>query len=71
METSAIVEVLSYANGHDRAVRLVMRDGTEVTGVPSSIDLHPTAHEVFLRPAGDEDTEIAVSLAAIRSAALA
>jgi hypothetical protein len=68
MPTDAIVELLSYANGNDRAVRLVLRDGTEVIGMPSSVDTHPTAFEVFLRPAGDPDTEIAVSIAAITSA---
>ena len=68
MTTDAIIEVLSYANGHEAAVRIVLRDGSEVTGVPSSVDLHPTAHEVFLQPSGDDDTEIGISLAAIVSA---
>jgi len=68
--TTAIIETLSYANGHELAVRVVLRDGSEVQGVPSSVDTHITAHEVFLRPVGDEDTEIAVSLAAIVSAEL-
>lgn len=72
MHTEAIIEVLSYASGHDRAVHLVMHDGTVVTAVPTSVDLHPTAYEVFLRPVGDEDdpVEIAVSLSAILSAEL-
>jgi hypothetical protein len=48
----------------------VLRDGSEVVGAPSSVDLHPTAHEVFLRPAGDDDTEIGISLAAIVAAEL-
>ncbi|MGH7592908.1 MAG: hypothetical protein ACRELE_03530 [Gemmatimonadales bacterium] len=68
MNTDAIVELLSYASGNDRTVRIVLRDGTEVTGRPSSIDLHPTAFEVFLHPDGDDDTEIGVSIAAIVSA---
>ena len=68
METAAIVELLSYANGNDCAVRLVLRDGSEVLGTPSSVDIHPTAYEVFLRPAGDDETEIAVALSAIASA---
>jgi hypothetical protein len=46
---------------------LSFRDGTEVIGTPSSVDTHPTAYEVFLHPAGDADTEIAVSIAAIAS----
>ena len=68
MNTTAIIELLGYANGNDCAVRLVLRDGTEVTGTPSSVDVHPTAYEVFLRPGGDDETEIAVSIAAIVSA---
>lgn len=70
MDTERIIELLGFANGQLLPVRLVLRDGSEVTGVPSSVDTHPTAHEVFLRPAGDDETEIGVSLAAIRSAEL-
>jgi hypothetical protein len=68
MPSDAILELLAYANGNDCAVRLVLRDGTEVVGTPSSVDTHPTAYEVFLHPAGDDDTEIAISIAAIASA---
>jgi hypothetical protein len=71
MEYEAIVEVLGFANGHNRAVRLVMDDGTEVVGVPSSVDVDVEAHEVFLKPAGDDETEIAISLGAISSVELA
>jgi hypothetical protein len=36
-----------------------------------SVDTHVTAHEVYLRPAGNDDnTEIAVSLAAIEAVEL-
>jgi hypothetical protein len=35
-----------------------------------SVDTHVTAHEVYLRPAGDDETEIAVSLAAIQAVEL-
>lgn len=70
MQIEAIIEVLGFANGNQRAVRLVMQDGTEVLGVPSSVDLEPDAHEVFLKPSGDDETEIAVSLGAITSAEL-
>jgi hypothetical protein len=34
------------------------------------VDTHVTAHEVYLRPVGDDDTEIAVSLAAIQEVEL-
>ncbi len=70
MTTDSILEVLSFANSNLLAVRLVLRDGSEVSGVPSSVDTHITAHEVFLRPSGDDDTEIGVSFAAIASAEL-
>jgi hypothetical protein len=70
MDTAAIVEILRFANGNDRAVRLVTADGSEVLGVPSSLDLAIDAHEVFLKPSGDDETEIAVSLAAIVAAEL-
>lgn len=70
MQIDAIIEILGFANGNDRAVRLVLEDGTEVLGVPSSVDLQPDAHEVFLKPAGNDETEIAVSLGAITLAEL-
>ncbi len=70
MTTEAILEVLGYANGNMLPVRLVLRDDTEITGVPVSVDDHVAAHEVFLQPAGDDDTEIGVSFEAIRSAEL-
>jgi hypothetical protein len=70
MDLQAIIEVLSFANGNNQAVRLVLEDGTEVTGVPSSVDLQLDAHEVFLKPAGDDETEIAISIGAITSAEL-
>jgi hypothetical protein len=70
MDIDAIIEVLGFANGNNKAVRLMMDDGTEVLGVPSSVDLHPTAHEVFLRPSGEDETEIAVSIGAITEAEL-
>ena len=60
-----IVALLGYAGGHDRAVRITTTARTEVVGVPMSVDTHITAHEVYLRPAGSDDTEIAVSLGAI------
>ena len=70
MTTEAILEVLAFANGNMLPVRLVLRDGGEVVGIPSSVDTHITAHEVFLRPSGDDDTEIGISFAAILSAEL-
>ena len=70
MPYETIVEVLGFANGNNRAVRLLMDDGTEVLGVPSSVDLDLDAHEVFLRPAGNDETEIAISLGAIAAAEL-
>jgi hypothetical protein len=65
-----IVALLGYAGGHDQLVRITTRAQTEVVGVPLSLDTHITAHEVYLRPAGDDETEIAVSLAAIQAVEL-
>jgi hypothetical protein len=62
-----IVEMLDFAGGQEQMVRITTTDATEVLGVPTSVDTHITAHEVYLRPAGIEDTEIAISLGAIRS----
>lgn len=65
-----IISLLGYAGGHEQIVRITTSDRTEVVGVPTSVDTHPTAHEVYLRPAGSDDTEIAVSLAAIETVEL-
>ena len=65
-----IVALLGYAGGHDQLVRITTRTQTEVVGIPVSVDTHVTAHEVYLRPAGDDETEIAVSLAAIQAVEL-
>jgi hypothetical protein len=65
-----IISLLGYAGGHDQAVRIITADRTEVVGIPISVDTHVTAHEVYLRPAGSDDTEIAVSLAAIENVEL-
>jgi hypothetical protein len=34
--------------------------------VPTSVDTHVTAHEVYVRPLGADDLEIAVSLGEIQ-----
>lgn len=65
-----IVALLGYAGGHEQPVRITTRARTEVVGVPLSVDTHVAAHEVYLRPVGDEETEIAVSLAAIQAVEL-
>jgi hypothetical protein len=65
-----IVSVLGYAGDHDCSVRIKTTGKLEVVGVPTSIDPDVEAHEVYLRPAGAEETEIAVSLAAIESVQL-
>jgi len=66
MRYDEVVSVLGYAGDHDQPVRVTMADTTEVVGVPSSLDTHIAAHEVYLRPLGIEDTEIAVSLGEIQ-----
>jgi hypothetical protein len=65
-----IIALLGYAGGHEQVVRITTTDRTEVVGIPMSVDTHVTAHEVYLRPAGGDDTEIAVSLAAIEAVEL-
>lgn len=66
-----IVALLGYAGGHEQKVRITTTNRTEVVGIPTSVDTHVTAHEVYLRPEAAEDTEIAVSLAAIEDVELA
>ena len=65
MTYQEIVALLAYAGGNERPVRITTTNRTEVTGVPTSLDTHVTAHEVYLRLAGIEDTEVAMSLGAI------
>jgi hypothetical protein len=66
-----IVALLGYAGGHEQLVRITTQSNTELVGIPLSVDTHVTAHEVYLKPAGDDETEIAVSLAAIQAVELA
>ena len=70
MQYEEILAVLSYAGDHGQAVRVTTDGAAEVVGVPTSVDDHVTAHEVYLRPAGADDTEISISLSAIRSVQL-
>ena len=71
MTYDEIVALLGYAGGHEQMVRITTTARTEVIGIPMSVDTHVTAHEVYLRPAGsDDNTEIAVSLAAIEAVEL-
>lgn len=70
MELDAILEVLTYANSNEQSVRLTLRDGTEMVGVPSVVDTHPAAHEVYVAVGGDDDTEVGIAIAAITSAEL-
>lgn len=70
MTYDELVSLLGYAGDHEQPVRLVLDGPTEVVGVPTSLDTHVTAHEVYLRPLGVEDTEIAVSLGEIKQVEL-
>lgn len=65
MTYEQIVASLSYAASHERIVRIVTTGRQEVTGVPTSVDTHPTAHEVYLLPPGDDSTELSLSLGSI------
>ncbi len=71
MQFQAIVELLDYAGGHDQPVRITTTDDHQVLGVPTSVDTDPEALEVYLRPIGAEDTEIAVRLTHIRAVEMA
>jgi hypothetical protein len=66
MTYEEILEHLGYATGHDLQVRITLQDGGEIVGIPTSVDIHPTAHEVYIQPLGVEDTEIGVGLGQIR-----
>ena len=70
MTYQEIISLLGYAGGHEQVVRITTSDRAEVVGIPMSVDTHVTAHEVYLRPAGSDNTEIAVSLAAIEAVEL-
>jgi hypothetical protein len=70
MTYEEIISLLGYAGGHEQLVRITTTARTEVVGIPMSVDTHITAHEVYLRPVGDDETEIAVSLAAIEAVEL-
>lgn len=65
MTYEEIVERLAWAGGQEAPVRITTTAATEVVGIPTTVDTHVTAHEVWLRPLGQDDTEFAVSLAAI------
>jgi hypothetical protein len=66
MRYESIVEILDYATGHERPVRITTTDNREVVGIPTSVDREESAIEVFLHPVGASDVEIAVSLAHIQ-----
>ncbi len=70
MTYEQIVAILGYAGGHEQGVRITTSNRTEVVGVPTSLDTHVTAHEVYLRPVGNDDTEIAISLGQIEAVEL-
>jgi hypothetical protein len=65
MTYEEIIETLGFANNNERAVRIMTEGRQEVIGVPTSVDTHLTAHEVYLHPLDDDSTEIALSLGAI------
>ena len=71
MKYEAIVELLDYAGGHDQVVRITTSDNHQVVGIPTAVDTDPGALEVFLRPVGLDDVEIAVRLTEIRAVAVA
>jgi hypothetical protein len=67
MTYEEILELLDYAGGQEQPVRITTTGATEVIGIPTSVDRDLAAQEVYLRPVGQDDTEIAISLGAIES----
>lgn len=70
MTYDEIIRVLAYACDNDQAVRIQTADGLAVSGIPTNVDPEVAAHEVYLQLVGDEETEIVVSLAGVRSVEL-
>jgi hypothetical protein len=70
MTYDEIVAVLGFAGSSDQPVRILTTNKMEVVGVPTSVDAHIEAHEVYLLPPGADETEIAVNLGAIESVEL-
>ncbi len=70
MHYDEIISLLGFAGDHDQVVRILTSDKQEVVGVPTSVDTHVSANEVYLRPRGIDDTEIAISLGAIQEVEL-
>ena len=70
MTYEEIVATLGFAGSNERMVRITTAARQEVIGVPTSVDTHITAHEVYLHPDGDESTEIAMRLEEIREVEL-
>lgn len=71
MRYESIVELLGYATGHERQVRITTTDAREVVGIPTSVDPDQGAHEVYLHPVGADDVEIAISLGQIQRVEMA
>ena len=67
MTYDEIVAVLGFAGGSDQPVRILTTTKMAVVGVPTSVDTHIAAHEVYLLPPGADETEIAINLGAIES----
>jgi hypothetical protein len=65
MTYEQIVAALGYAAANELGVRIRTTDRKELTGVPTSVDSHIAAHEVYLHPLGDDSTEIGLSLGEI------
>jgi hypothetical protein len=70
MDYDQMLAVLRYAGDHEVPVRIRTSSEVEITGIPTSLDTHVTAYEVYLRPDFADDTEIALALSEIRDVAL-
>ena len=70
MRYEAILEVLGYAAGHERLVRITTTDDAEIVGTPIGLDAGRDASEVFLIPAGVDEVEVSIGLPRIRTVEL-
>ncbi len=70
MEYRTIIELLGFAVGAERVVRITTTEGQSVLGIPIAVDDHPAALEVYLHPVDDDETEVVVSLTSIEAVEL-
>jgi len=66
----AIIDVLGFATGNERPVRITTTDGHVLIGVPTSLDAGRGATEIFLQPVDDPENEISLAIGRIQAVSL-